>query len=203
MMVYLNVTQVVSKGIGEKRKMEMEITRFKAKRLIRDQAFLKGETTLSSGRKSDYYVKMSLVLNNPLGLAYITDLLEEKVVRALTVSGIGGIAMGGAPLVYGFIAKWPGFYGFLIRTDGKTHGWKEDIELPPYVDSLPGDVVLFDDVVTSGESLLKGCEVCKLHHLTVIKAFVVVDRQEGGVENCAAKGLEVESLFTIDEILKE
>ena len=202
-MVYLNVTLVVSKGIGEKRKMATEIIRFKAQQLIRDQAFLKGETTLSSGERSDYYVKMSLVLNNPLGLAYITDLLKEQVVRALPISGIGGIAMGGAPLVYGFIAKWPGFYGFLVRTDGKTHGWKEEIELPPYVDSLSSDVVLLDDVITSGESLLKGWEMCKLYHLTVKKAFVVVDRQEGGIENCANKGLEVESLFTMDEILKE
>jgi len=202
-MVYLNVIMVVSKGIGEKRKMGMEIIRFKAKRLIRDQAFLKGETTLSSGRKSDYYVKMSRVLNNPLGLVYITDLLEEKVVRALPVSGIGGIALGGAPLVYSFITKYPAFYGFLVRTDSKTHGQKEIIELPPYADNRLRRVVLLDDIITSGGSLLTGYEMCKLYHLEVIKAFVVVDRQEGGIENCAAKGLKVESLFTIDEILKE
>lgn len=181
--------------------MGMEITRFKAKRLIRDQAFLKEKTTLSSGKKSDYYVQMSRVLNNPLGLVYITDLLHAKVFRALPIAGIGGIAMGGAPLVYGYIAKWPAYFGFLIRTDNKTHGQKETIELPPYA---RGGVVLFDDVITSGESLLKGWEMCKLYpRLAVVRAIVVVDRQEGGVENCAAEGLEVESLFTIDEILKE
>lgn len=181
--------------------MEMEPTRFKARRLIRDQAILKGETTLSSGRKSDYYVKMSRVLNNPLGLAYITDLLHKKVFRALPIAGIGGIALGGAPLVYGYITKWPAYFGFLVRTDNKTHGLKEKIELPPYA---RGGVVLVDDVITSGESLLKGWEICKRYQkLAVVRAIVVVDRQEGGIENCAAEGLEVESIFTIDEILKE
>lgn len=183
--------------------MEMDVIRFKAKRLIRDQAIIKGETKLSSGQKSDYYVKLSRVLNNPLGLAYITDLLYENVVRALPVAGVGGIALGGAPLVYGLVAKWPGFFAFLIRTDDKTHGWKEEIELPSYVLTVACKVVLLDDVITSGNSLLKGWEVCKKYHLEVVKAYVVVDRQERGIENCAAKGLKVESLFTIDEILKE
>jgi orotate phosphoribosyltransferase len=65
-------------------------------------------------------------------------------------------------------------------------------------------VVLLDDVITSGESLLRGWEICKQYQkLAVVRAIVVVDRQEGGVENCAAEGLEVESLFTVDEILEE
>ena len=201
MMVYQSAMLDVLKGIGEKRKMETEVIRFKAKRLIRDQALIKEEVELSSGRKSDYYVKMSRVLNNPLGLAYITDLLYESVFRALPVAGIGGIALGGAPLVYGFITKWPGFFAFLIRTDVKTHGLKEKLELPSYA---RGGVVLMDDVITSGGSLLRGWEICKQHpRLAVVKAIVVVDRQEGGIENCAAEGLKVESLFTIDEILKE
>ena len=56
----LNATLVVSKGIGEKRRMvtETEITRFKAKKLIKSQAVLEGEVSLASGKKSDYYIKL-------------------------------------------------------------------------------------------------------------------------------------------------
>jgi len=196
----------VSKRTGEREKMEteMEVTRFKAKRLIKSQAFLEGEVSLSSGKKSNYYVKLIRVLNNPFGLRYIVDLLvEETRLGVPSFNGVGGITLGGAPLVYGFLAKWPAAYGFLVRTDDKTHGFKEAVELPAYINEVGKNVVLFDDVMTSGGSLLKGWKLCKEYGLNVVKAVVVVDRQEGGIENCAAEGLKVASLFTVDEILKE
>ena len=183
---------------------ETEITRFKAKKLIKSQALLEGEVSLASGKQSNYYVKLLRVLNNPFGLKYIVDLLiEETRIGVPSFNGVGGIALGGAPLVYGFMATWPAAYGFLVRTDDKTHGFKKAVELPSYIDMVGKDVVLFDDVMTSGGSLLKGWGLCKESGLNVIKAIVVVDRQEGGIENCAKEGLKVASLFTIDEILKE
>lgn len=205
MMACLNVTLVVSKGTGEKRRMETEteITRFKAMKLIKSQAFLDGEVSLSSGKKSDYYIKLLRVLNNPFGLRYIVDLLIEEIRGVPSFNGVGGIALGGAPLVYGFLAKWPAAYGFMVRTDDKTHGVKEMVELPARKVMVGWKVVLFDDVITSGESLLKGWKLCEGRGLDVVKTIVVVDRQEGGIENCAAQGLKVTSLFTIDEILKE
>jgi orotate phosphoribosyltransferase len=195
----------VSKRTGEKRKMAMEteLIRFKAKKLIKSQAFLEGEVSLASGKKSNYYVKLLRVLNNPFGLKYIVDLLLEEIRGVPSFNGVGGIALGGAPLVYGFLARWPAAYGFLVRTDEKTHGFKETVELPAYMDMVGKKVVLFDDVMTSGGSLLKGYELCKEHGLNVVTAIVVVDRQEGGIKNCAAEGLEVKSLFTVNEILKE
>lgn len=204
-MVYQSVVMDVSRGIGEKRKMEMaqEVTRFKARKLIKEHAVLEGDFSLASDRQSSYYVKLMNVLNNPLGLFYILDLLENEILGAHPVQGIGGIALGGAPLVYGFISRWPGYYAFLIRTDEKTHGVKEQIEVPPYVSKPRGTAILLDDVLTTGGSLLNGYDVCKKHGIDVVKAVVVVDRQEGGIENCAAQGLKVTSIFKIDEIKKE
>ena len=63
-----------------------------------------------------------------------------------------------------------------------------------------GNVVIVEDVSTTGGSLLKAISAIQDNAGIVKKAFVVVDRNEGAIENFADKGLELEPLITVDEL---
>ena len=67
-------------------------------------------------------------------------------------------------------------------------------------DYKPGDeLVIIDDVLTSGTSILESLEYLK--EFRIKKILVVVDRQEGGREILENMGYEVISLYTIKDFL--
>jgi orotate phosphoribosyltransferase len=67
----------------------------------------------------------------------------------------------------------------------------------------PGEgVVIIDDVATSGSSLIKAIEVLEKEKVKVVKALVVVDREEGARENLARLNCPLVSLFSKSDFLK-
>jgi len=65
------------------------------------------------------------------------------------------------------------------------------------------EIVLVEDVVTTGSSVLYASEILEKEKLNIVKIFALVDREEGGKENIEAKGYEFEAFFTFSEILKK
>lgn len=90
--------------------------------------------------------------------------------------------------------------GFIIRKEPKGHGtgrWIEGLG-----NLVPGTgVVLVEDVLTTGGTLLEGVRRVREAGFSVIRLFVLLDRQEGGRENIEAEGLALEALFTREELL--
>ena len=67
--------------------------------------------------------------------------------------------------------------GFYVRKEPKRHGMKSRIENPPE----PGTkVVIVDDVVTSGGSLLRAVEEARAAGCEVVGVVALVDREEQG-----------------------
>jgi orotate phosphoribosyltransferase len=87
-----------------------------------------------------------------------------------------------------------------VRKQPKDHG----IVAPIEGKVTAGDrVVVVDDVVTTGGSTLKAIHACRQAGLEVVKAVVLVDRQElNGRENILAEVPELEALATRNELME-
>jgi orotate phosphoribosyltransferase len=89
---------------------------------------------------------------------------------------------------------------FSIRKTRKDHGIVRWIE----GDIKPGDrVVIIDDVATTGGSTIKAIERARSEGMEVVKAVILVDRQEGGLENIRKQVDDVSAIVTRDELIKQ
>jgi orotate phosphoribosyltransferase len=151
--------------------------------LLRTRAFAEREVTLSSGAKSNFYIDCKQVSLDAEGACLIGELfhavIEEVAPRAVAV---GGLTLGADPLATATsIAGWHAGRprgAFLVRKEPKGHGtnqWVESAHLPP-----GAEVVVVEDVVTTGAATLKAIERARLAGLVVVHALAIVDRLEGG-----------------------
>jgi orotate phosphoribosyltransferase len=82
----------------------------------------------------------------------------------------------------------------MVRRQPKGHGTNQYIEGP----IQPGDeVVILEDVVTTGGSSLAAIERAEAFGLKVARVIAIIDRMEGGAEAFASRGYEFSSLLTI------
>ena len=64
-------------------------------------------------------------------------------------------------------------------------------------------VAIIDDVATTGGSTIKAIERAHEEGLDVVKAVILVDRQEGGLDNIRRHVADVTAIITRDELLEE
>jgi orotate phosphoribosyltransferase len=166
--------------------------------LLRRFAYERKTVTLSSGRTSDFYIDCRRVSLTAEGHFLIGQLLRAAIDRvAPAAEAVGGLTMGADPLVsaistVSFIAGRP-LNGFLVRKEPKGHGsgqWLEGGQLSPGMVA-----VVVDDVITTGASHLRAVERARSAELSVVHAFALVDREEGGRDAIAAS-VPVTTLFT-------
>jgi orotate phosphoribosyltransferase len=159
-----------------------------------------GDFTLTSGRKSDYYIDGRRTTLHSRGAYLVAKLLLDEL-KGLGVDAIGGPTLGADPVIGAVMALAAlediPLIGFLVRKEPKSHGTQQLIEGP--LD--PGmRVAVFDDTVTTGGSLKHAIDQVEAAHCTVVKVFAIVDRQEGARQNFAQWGYRFQALFTIDEL---
>jgi orotate phosphoribosyltransferase len=87
---------------------------------------------------------------------------------------------------------------FSIRKSQKDHGIIKWVE--GEVNSGQ-PVVIIDDVATTGGSTIKAIERAQAEGLAVVKSVILVDRQEGGLENIRKHVDDVTAIVTRDELL--
>ena len=89
---------------------------------------------------------------------------------------------------------------FIIRKEPKKHGTASWIEGDKSLN--PGTrVAIVEDVVTTGGSMLKAIEIVKAQGLEVVQVLALVDREEGGRENLAKEGYNLEPILTKTDIV--
>lgn len=157
---------------------------------------------LASGRMSDFYVDCRKVTHNAEGTYLIGNMVFD-LIQALPVQAIGGLTMGADPIaaavVYTAFLNKRAINSFVIRKERKEHGLKKLVE----GDVQSGDrVVIVDDVITTGGSTIRAIEAARDEGLEVVKAVVLVDREEGGREEIIKYISSVEALFTKTELME-
>lgn len=157
---------------------------------------------LVSGRMSRFYVNCKPTTMSPRGM-YLAGHLVFEAIRKADVGGVGGLTFGADPIAMAaaFVSELNGepVKAFSIRKTQKDHGIVKWIE----GDMAPGDrVAIIDDVATTGGSTIKAIERARSEGLEVIKAVILVDRQEGGLESIRENVADVTAVISRDELLE-
>jgi orotate phosphoribosyltransferase len=158
---------------------------------------------LVSGRMSRFYVNCKPTTLSPRGMFLVGHLVFD-IIKDLKPNGIGGLTFGADPMAMAtaFVSelKESPINAFSIRKTRKDHGiikWVEG-------DMQPGQrVVIIDDVATTGGSTIKAIERAGSEGLDVVKAVILVDRQEGGLENIRQHVRDVAAIISRDELMKQ
>lgn len=181
------------------------------KSLLLEKSVRTGTFTLASGKESDLYIDCRMTALDPFGAALIGDLawhaIRSKIhSEKLDIQAIGGMTLGADPisLATGMssAAKHPeeALQVFTVRKEPKGHGQGKQIE----GNFKAGDnVIVVDDVITTGGSTLKAIDAIEREGGKVAFAIVLVDREEGGRQAIEARGIHVISLFTRTSLLED
>ena len=157
-----------------------------------------GDFTLASGKKSSYYIDLRLVASFPHIFRKMTKNLQKLVSEktgldnfdSLIAVPTGGLVIGSAlaietvkPLIY--VRDKPKDYGTTKSIEGKIFSGMK--------------VVLIDDVITTGNSVINAIKQLKDAGLSISDVYVIINRLEG-----ANNTLELEkvNLYQLTDVLE-
>jgi orotate phosphoribosyltransferase len=157
---------------------------------IKDAALLRGEFTLRSGRKSNYYLDKYLFETQPDILAELGRRFAARVTPEVT--RLAGAELGGIPLVAA-ASLASGLPSVLVRNQKKDYGTARQIE--GRLDA--GDhVMIVEDIATTGGQVLEAARTLQERGAKISTIVAVIDRQEGARENIESAGLAFDALLT-------
>ena len=170
--------------------------------ILREKSILRGEFKLASGKISDYYIDGRLTALDSEGLNLIGEIFLNEILKDPEISAVGGPTMGADPIVGSVLThsglKNISLNGFLVRKKEKEYGTGKLIE----GNLKEGDrVVVVDDVITTGESVLKSISAVENAGAKISKVLVIVDREEGAEKKFSELGYDYYSIFKISELL--
>jgi orotate phosphoribosyltransferase len=174
--------------------------------IIHRRSFGRGDITLASGRKSDFYFNLKPTMLDAEGAALLAELTLDALAGE-QIDYVGGLEMGAVPLA-GAIAQLSFMRGqpiqaFFVRKKPKDHGAKLSVEGLAPGESLAGKrVVIVEDVTTTGGSAIKAVDAVRESGAEIVMVFTMVDREEGAADNFREAGLDFRSLFKAAEFLK-
>ena len=173
--------------------------------LLQKKSIYRGEFTLASGAKSDFYVDARLTTLDPRGACLIGEVGWELVKETASklgkkrVNAIGGLTMGADPvaLSIGIAAQRQDSSSplqvFTVRKTAKEHGRLKRLE----GNFSSGDsVVVVDDVITTGGSTIQAIDAIEEAGGQIAFVIVLIDREEGGRANIEKRGYKVVPIFT-------
>jgi len=166
--------------------------------LVRHKALKFGDFTLASGKKATYYLDGKQVTLDPHGARLIAEGILDLLDTDHMPAAVGGMSIGADPITAAVVTmssvRGTPIAGFMVRKESKGHGTNQYIEGP--VES-GHEVVIVEDVVTTGGSSLAAIERAEAFGLKIARVIAIVDRMEGGAEAFADRGYSFSSLLTI------
>jgi orotate phosphoribosyltransferase len=171
-------------------------------KLISERSFVRKAVTLSSGKQSNHYFDMKLTMLHPIGAGLLAELIFARLPQA-PIDYVGGLELGAVPLISPLAmlsaSKGRPIPGLIVRKAPKAHGTQKLVE---GADNLRGkNVVIVDDVTTTGESAMKSIRALQAEGANVVLVISIVDRDEGAEELYRREGIPFAPLFRASEFL--
>lgn len=187
---------------------------------LRRLAYRQGTFTLASGKKSDFYIDCRDIVLSAHGHILVGRCIEHLVRTYFSSAvAVGGMSIGANPLASATACvsqlmhgqtterKAP-LHAFYVRKEPKGHGTQNYIEgLGNLIKadrprSVSVDVVIVEDVVTTGASTKRAIERVRAAGLSPIGIVALVDREEGGIAHLA-QFAPVKSLYTRSDFVNQ
>ena len=170
------------------------MTRNELIRRIKETAYLEGDFTLRSGKKSKYYLDKYLFETCPDILKALGSEFAKYIDSDVTL--IAGAELGGVALAAA-TAMATGKNWVIIRNSKKGYGTGKMVEGV----LKAGDVVLLvEDIATTGGQVLEAAKIITDAGAKVKKIVAVIDRKQGAGENITQAGYKFESIITKDDL---
>jgi len=160
-----------------------------------------GDFTLSSGKKSSYYVDLRMVASFPHQFRKMIKHLQNQIIEKVGLENfdyIVSIPTGGLVIAssLAFETVKPLIY---VRNKPKEYGTSKSIE--GFIERGK-KVLMIDDVATTGGSIINAIDSLKEAGIILSDAFVIINRMEGAAESLEMKGVKMHQLTDIFEITK-
>lgn len=174
--------------MGYNTKLKQELLK-----ILKEKSVIRGNITLSSGKKSSYYIDAKMTSLYSSGVVLAAKLFYNQL---KDIDYIGGPTLGADPFLGAVLYEsWlnkKSINAFIVRKESKEHGTQKLIEGP----LKPGKkVAVIEDVITSGNSVYQAIKTIETFGAKVVKVLTLVDREEGGVEFLEEKGYPVFPIF--------
>jgi len=158
-----------------------------------------GDFTLTSGKKSSYYVDLRIVPSFPHQFRKMVKRLQSNISEKIGLDNFdylvsvptSGLVIASAlaietvkPLIY--VRNKPKDYGTSKSIEGSFEQGKK--------------ALMIDDVATTGGSVVNAIKLLKEAGIVISDAFVIINRMEGASEALEAEGVKIYNLTDILEI---
>ena len=154
-----------------------------------------GDFLLKSGKRSPVYLDLRSIISHPQLLQNLAGVMADQMLPS--VKRVCGVPYAALPLATAFSLQ-TGMPLLIKRKEAKGYGTKKTIE----GEFAAGDeILLLEDVVTSGESLLETIAELEKEGLKIAQIITVVDREQGGMDRLRAAGYHAEALMTMSSLL--
>lgn len=170
------------------------MTREELAKTIYDTSHITGSFKLRSGVTSNEYFDKYRFESHPKLIWEICYHIKQTLPGEFDI--LAGLEMGGIPLatVMSLITGNPVCF---VRKQAKEYG---TCRLAEGADIEGKRLLVVEDVITSGGQVVASTEDLRQRGAIITNAICVIDRESGGKDNLAAKGIELTPLFTMSEL---
>jgi orotate phosphoribosyltransferase len=161
-------------------------------KLIKEAALLKGDFTLRSGRKSNYYFDKYLFETRPDILAPLAKEIASLLPPMDSFDRIAGPELGAVALATALSLEVKKPF-IIVRKGEKGYGTSKMVE----GEVNKGErVVMVEDIITTAGAAIAAADKLKHSGIEVVLMIGVLDREEGGKENVEQAGYLLKTVFT-------